>query len=104
MFDMGNTFTLQDKQIEFGLTSYSSPFFRNVQFITSHTLNKLEPYRSRSYVFPKNLVTFKTPEYQSVNEAGVKCLDVNVNPGGSSWLHAIVRIDKQKEWKGFRPG
>jgi hypothetical protein len=70
MFDMGNTFTLQDKKIEFDLTSYSSPFFRNVQFITSHTLNKLEPYRSRAYVFPKNLVTFKTPEYQSVNEAG----------------------------------
>jgi hypothetical protein len=70
MFDMGNTFTLQDKSIEFGLTSYSSPFFRNVQFITSHTLNKLEPYRSRAYTFPKHLVTFKTPEYQSVNEMG----------------------------------
>lgn len=70
MFDMGNTFTLQDKEIEFGLTSYSSPFFRNVQFITSHTLNKLEPYRSRAFVFPRHLVTFKTPEYQTVNEMG----------------------------------
>jgi UbiD family decarboxylase len=38
--------------------------------------------------------------YKSVNEAGVKCLDVNVNPGGSSWLHAIVRIDKQNEDDG----
>ncbi|MBC8332877.1 MAG: UbiD family decarboxylase [Anaerolineae bacterium] len=25
----------------------------------------------------------------------VKCLDVNINPGGCSWLHAIVQIDKQ---------
>jgi UbiD family decarboxylase len=27
----------------------------------------------------------------------VKCLDVNVNPGGCSWLHAVIQIDKQKE-------
>ncbi len=38
--------------------------------------------------------------FKSVNEAGVKCLDVNVNPGGSSWLHAIVKIDKQNEDDG----
>jgi UbiD family decarboxylase len=38
--------------------------------------------------------------YKSVNEAGVKCLDVNVNPGGSSWLHAIVKIDKHDEEDG----
>ncbi len=38
--------------------------------------------------------------FKSVNEAGIKCLDVNVNPGGSSWLHAIVRIDKQNEEDG----
>ncbi|NHJ02093.1 MAG: UbiD family decarboxylase [Candidatus Heimdallarchaeota archaeon] len=38
--------------------------------------------------------------YKAVNEAGVKCLDVNVNPGGSSWLHAIVKIDKQNEDDG----
>jgi 2,5-furandicarboxylate decarboxylase 1 len=30
----------------------------------------------------------------------VKCLDVNVNPGGCSWLHAIVKIDKQNEDDG----
>ena len=32
--------------------------------------------------------------FKSVNQV-VRCLDVNVNPGGSSWLHAIVQIDKQ---------
>ena len=30
----------------------------------------------------------------------VHCLDVNVNPGGSSWLHAIVQIDKTHEDDG----
>jgi 2,5-furandicarboxylate decarboxylase 1 len=30
----------------------------------------------------------------------VNCLDVNVNPGGCSWLHAIVQIDKQAEDDG----
>ncbi len=38
--------------------------------------------------------------FKSVNDSGVKCLDVNVNPGGSSWLHAIVQIKKQNEGDG----
>src|SRR5512143_3575375 len=37
--------------------------------------------------------------FRKVNEV-VKCLDVNVNPGGCSWLHAIVQIDKQSEADG----
>ncbi len=37
--------------------------------------------------------------YRKVNEV-VKCLDVNVSPGGCSWLHAIVKIDKQTEEDG----
>ena len=32
--------------------------------------------------------------FQKVNQV-VRCLDVNVNPGGCSWLHAIVQIDKK---------
>lgn len=35
--------------------------------------------------------------FKKVNEAGVKCLDVSVNPGGCSWLHGIVQIDKRSE-------
>ena len=38
--------------------------------------------------------------FNKVNESGVKCLDVNVNPGGCSWLHAIVQIDKVSEDDG----
>jgi len=38
--------------------------------------------------------------FKKVNEAGVKCLDVNVNPGGCSWLHSIVKIEKQNEDDG----
>jgi UbiD family decarboxylase len=38
--------------------------------------------------------------FNKVNEIGVKCLDVNVNPGGCSWLHAIVQIDKKSEEDG----
>jgi 2,5-furandicarboxylate decarboxylase 1 len=38
--------------------------------------------------------------FKAVNETGVKCLDVNVNPGGCSWLHAIVQIDKKEEEDG----
>lgn len=38
--------------------------------------------------------------FKKVNEAGVKCLDVNVNPGGCSWLHARIKIDKKTEEDG----
>lgn len=39
--------------------------------------------------------------YKKVNEV-VRCLDVNINPGGCSWLHAIVQIDKQHPQDGRR--
>ncbi len=38
--------------------------------------------------------------FKSVNDFDVRCLDVNVNPGGCSWLHAIVKIDKRNEDDG----
>jgi 2,5-furandicarboxylate decarboxylase 1 len=38
--------------------------------------------------------------FNEVNKTGVKCLDVNINPGGCSWLHAIVQIDKKSEEDG----
>ncbi len=37
--------------------------------------------------------------FKKVDEV-VKCLDVNVNPGGCSWLHAIVQIDKRHDDDG----
>jgi len=37
--------------------------------------------------------------YRKVNEVA-RCLDVNVDPGGCSWLHAIVQIDKRDEDDG----
>jgi 2,5-furandicarboxylate decarboxylase 1 len=39
--------------------------------------------------------------FKKVNEV-VKCLDVNVAPGGCSWLHAIVQIEKQTEEDGLK--
>jgi 2,5-furandicarboxylate decarboxylase 1 len=37
--------------------------------------------------------------FRQVNQV-VRCLDVNINPGGCSWLHTIVQIDKQNEDDG----
>ena len=37
--------------------------------------------------------------FQKVNEV-VKCLDVNIDPGGASWLHAIVQIEKRHDDDG----
>jgi UbiD family decarboxylase len=38
--------------------------------------------------------------FNKVNEQGVKCLDVNLTPGGCSWLHAIIQIDKKAKEDG----
>jgi UbiD family decarboxylase len=38
--------------------------------------------------------------FKKVNEMGVNCLDVNISPGGSSWLHAIIQIEKKTEQDG----
>ncbi len=58
MFDMGNFYTLKEKEIDFGMTAYSSPYFKNITFIVSHVLNNLFPNESISYGFPKHLVSF----------------------------------------------
>jgi 2,5-furandicarboxylate decarboxylase 1 len=39
--------------------------------------------------------------FKKVNEV-VRCLDVNISPGGCSWLHAVVQIDKQHEDDGLK--
>ncbi len=44
----------------------------------------------------------REPTIFRVVDQVVKCLDVNVNPGGCSWLHAIVQIEKQAEEDGLK--
>lgn len=39
--------------------------------------------------------------FKKVNEVA-RCLDVHINPGGASWLHAIVQIEKRAEDDGKR--
>ena len=39
--------------------------------------------------------------FRAVNNI-VRCLDVNINSGGCSWLHAIVKIDKQADDDGMK--
>jgi UbiD family decarboxylase len=39
--------------------------------------------------------------FRAVNQV-VRCLDVHVNPGGCSWLHAIVQIDKRAPGDGLK--
>jgi len=38
--------------------------------------------------------------FREVLKAGISCVDVSVNPGGCSWIHSIVQIDKKKEDDG----
>ncbi len=38
--------------------------------------------------------------FDEVKKAGVDVLDVSVNPGGSSWFHVIIQINKKSEEDG----
>ena len=38
--------------------------------------------------------------FDCVKKAGVDVIDVSVNPGGSSWFHVIVKINKKNEDDG----
>ncbi len=38
--------------------------------------------------------------FNEVKKAGIDVIDVSVNPGGSSWFHVLVKINKQKEEDG----
>jgi len=38
--------------------------------------------------------------FDEVKKAGIDVLDVSVNPGGSSWFHVIVKINKKSEEDG----
>ena len=38
--------------------------------------------------------------FREVKNAGIECLDVNINPGGCSWLHAIIQINKKDDEEG----
>lgn len=40
--------------------------------------------------------------YREVEAAGVRCLDVHIQPGGCSWLHAVVQIEKKRPDDGRR--
>jgi 2,5-furandicarboxylate decarboxylase 1 len=39
--------------------------------------------------------------FRKVNQV-TRCLDVNISPGGCSWLHAIVQINKQRHDDGLQ--
>ncbi len=40
--------------------------------------------------------------FDEVKKAGIDIIDVSVNPGGSSWFHVIVKINKKNEDDGRR--
>lgn len=40
--------------------------------------------------------------YREIEADGVRCLDVHIQPGGCSWLHAIVQIEKKRPDDGRR--
>jgi UbiD family decarboxylase len=40
--------------------------------------------------------------YKKIAESGVEVLDVNITPGGSSWLHIAVKIRKENDDDGLK--
>ncbi|NHI83348.1 MAG: UbiD family decarboxylase [Candidatus Thorarchaeota archaeon] len=40
--------------------------------------------------------------YRSIQEQGVNVLDVNITPGGASWLHVAIQIEKANDDDGLK--
>ncbi|UCE09998.1 MAG: UbiD family decarboxylase [Candidatus Thorarchaeota archaeon] len=40
--------------------------------------------------------------YKSIKDAGIDVLDVNITPGGASWLHVAVKVRKKHEDEGLK--
>jgi hypothetical protein len=59
------------KTIEYGLESLSTPFFKNINFIVLPEIDRIYGQTPKAYVFPKELVSFRVPENEYVNEQGV---------------------------------
>jgi hypothetical protein len=59
------------KTIEYGLESLSTPYFRNINFIVLPEMDRIYSNDSKAFVFPKELVGFRVPENEFMNEQGV---------------------------------
>jgi len=59
------------KTIEYGLESLSTPYFKNIQFIVLPEIDRIYGNVSKAYIFPKELVSFRVPENEFMNEQGV---------------------------------
>lgn len=57
--------------IEYNLKALSTPYFQNINFIVLPEMDRIYGQRSKAFVFPKELVSFRTPENEFVNESGV---------------------------------
>jgi len=60
-----------EKEIDWGIKVFSSPFFKNVSMLVDQSLNLLYPDTSVIYALPKHLVSFTTKMYDTPDVAGV---------------------------------
>jgi hypothetical protein len=52
-----------EKDIDWGLKTFSSTRFRSINFIVDQTINQLDPVKSVCYLLPKHLISFATKMY-----------------------------------------
>lgn len=84
-----------EKEIDWGIKVFSSPFYKNVSMLVDQTLNLLYPTTSVMYALPKHLVSFTTKMYDTPDVAGV------VKTYNSNWFKVIsqpVVTDDEKEF------
>lgn len=61
-----------EKEIDWGLKTFSSPFYKNINFIVDQTLNQLYPFTSVWFLVPKHLISFMSPTYDIPDTAWVQ--------------------------------
>ncbi|MGB2110641.1 MAG: hypothetical protein ACPHY8_01640 [Patescibacteria group bacterium] len=59
------------KEISYNLETLSTPFFSSIQFIVSTEMDRLYQQNEVAFVFPKELIGFRTPKHEYVDSKGV---------------------------------
>lgn len=63
---------MQPKKLEYGLDAFTTPYFQNITFVTSTEMDRIYGASQKvAFVFPKELIGFRTPENETVDSNGV---------------------------------
>lgn len=84
-----------EKEIDWGIKVFSSPFYKSIPILVDQSLNLLYPTESVLYALPRHLVSFTTKMYDTPDQAGVV---KTMNSNGFAVIPQPVTTNDSKEF------